>query len=59
MSIDELKVPEKGFTKSERAWLKELVKSIKTVQALQGRNVTISTEVGKGQTISADDCTPC
>ncbi len=54
----ELKLPEKGFTKAERAWLEKLIEAIKTVQAIQGRNVTISND-GSGQTINADDCTPC
>ncbi len=55
----ELELPEKGFTRAERKWLKEeLIKAIKTVQGVQGRNVTISND-DSGQTINADDCTPC
>jgi len=54
----ELKLPDKGFTKSERAWLAELIEAIKTVHAVQGRNTTISDTNG-GQVINADDCTPC
>ncbi len=58
MSPDKLKMPAKGFTKAERAWIQELIAEIKTVNAVQGRNVTIS-ETESGQTINADDCTPC
>jgi len=58
VSVDNLKLPDKGFTKTERAWLETLIDAIKTVQGLQGRNVTISND-DSGQTINADDCTPC
>lgn len=58
MTIDSLKVPKYGFTKAERAWLEELVNAIKTVRGVAGRNVSI-TEADRGQTINADDCTPC
>lgn len=55
----ELKLPEKGFTKAERAWFeKVLIPAIKTVQAVQGRNCTI-TNTDQGQVVNADDCTPC
>ncbi len=57
MNASNLKLPEKGFTKAERLWLSELIDAIKTVQAVQGRNVTISND-GSGQTINADDCPP-
>ncbi len=53
-----LQLPEKGFTKAERAWLKQLVESIKTVRAIAGQNITIS-ESGNGQLINASDCDPC
>ncbi len=56
----DLKLPAKGFTKAERAWLQELIDAINTVQAVQGRNCTVSDAPdGSGQTINADDCTPC
>ncbi len=54
----ELKFPEKGFTKAERKWLVQLIAAIKTVQGIQGRNVTIS-NAKTGQTINASDCDPC
>ncbi len=54
----ELRLPEKGFTKAERAWLQTLIDAIKTVRAIQGRNTTVS-DANEGQTINADDCTPC
>ncbi len=54
----ELKLPEKGFTKAERAWLAELIQAIKTVQGIAGRNVSIS-NADSGQTVNAEDCTPC
>ncbi len=56
----ELKLPTKGFTKAERAWLAELIQAIKTVQAIQGRNCSV-TNTDEGQTISATDeaCPPC
>ncbi len=54
----ELQLPQKGFTKAERKWLQELIDAIKTVQGVQGRNVTIS-NANSGQTINADDCTAC
>ncbi len=54
----ELQLPAKGFTKSERAWLQTLIEAIKTVQGIQGRNVSISNDAA-GQTINADDCEPC
>jgi len=58
MTPESLKLPQKGFTKAERAWLQQLIEAIKTVQAVQGRNCTI-TNTGDGQVINADDCTPC
>jgi len=54
----ELKLPEKGFTKTERAWLQKLITAIKTVQGISGRNCSI-TNTDDGQTINATDCTPC
>ncbi len=60
MNVQNLKPPEKGFTKAERAWIRDVViPALKTNQAIAGRNCTISNEDGKGQTINADDCTPC
>ncbi len=53
-----LKLPEKGFTKAERAWLQQLINAIKTVQGIQGRNVSITND-GSGQIINASDCDPC
>ncbi len=58
MGLETLTLPSKGFTKSERQWLAKLIEAIKTVQGIQGRNVTIS-NTEAGQTINADDCTPC
>jgi hypothetical protein len=54
----ELKLPEKGFTKAEREWLRELIDAINTVRAIKGRNVTI-TPSKSGQVINASDCPPC
>ncbi len=54
----ELQLPQKGFTKAERAWLQSLIDAIKTVQGIAGRNVTI-TNTDAGQTVDASDCTPC
>ena len=53
-----LELPAKGFTKAEREWLKELLAAIKTVEAVQGRNVSI-TPSDSGQVINASDCQPC
>ena len=59
MNIDNLKPPAKGFTKSERAWIKDvLIPAIMTVHAVKGKNCTI-TDTDKGQIINADDCAPC
>ncbi len=55
----ELKLPDKAFTKREREWIKSvLIPEIKKNHAVAGRNVTI-TDTDDGQTINADDCTPC
>ncbi len=54
----DLQLPEKGFTKSERAWLAQLIEAIRTVQAVAGNNTTIS-NTGDGQVINAEDCSPC
>lgn len=54
----ELKVPEKGFTKAERIWIRELIEVIRTVRGVQGRHVTIS-NTADGQVINADECDPC
>ncbi len=53
-----LKAPEKGFTKAERAWLAEVVKEINTNKAVAGRNTSV-TDSDDGQVVNADDCTPC
>ncbi len=53
-----LQLPEKGFTKAERAWLKELIEAIKTVEGIAGRNVSI-TNSNTGQIVNAADCQPC
>jgi hypothetical protein len=42
-----------------KAYLNELIKAVKTVQPIAGRNVTIGEEKGKGTTINATDCPPC
>ena len=55
----DLKLPEKGFTKAERAWLRELIEAIKTVQAVAGRNVSIDRRPNHGTVINANDCSPC
>jgi hypothetical protein len=57
MSVENLRLPQKGFTKAERKWLEELVKAIKTVHGVAGRHVTIS-DTNEGQLINADDCAP-
>jgi hypothetical protein len=54
----DLKLPMKGFTKSERVWLEELIEVIKTVHAVSGRNVSIS-DSDSGQVVNAADCEPC
>ena len=58
MNADQLKLPAKGFTKAERAWLTQLIEAIKSVRAISGRNVSISDDE-QGQTVNADDCQPC
>ncbi len=59
MNVDQLIVPDKGFTKSEREWITAiLIPAIRTVQGIAGRNVSI-TNTDKGQIINAADCDPC
>lgn len=58
MNISDLRLPKKGFTLKEREWLEDLIEAIKTVQAIPGRNVDISS-TGEGQVINAADCDPC
>ncbi len=59
MDIQNLTVPDKGFTIAERKWIKEqLIPAIKTVQGVAGRNVAI-TNSDNGQTIAVSDCDPC
>ncbi len=53
-----LELPEKGFTKAERAWLRELIEAIKTVEGIAGRNVSINNDAS-GQVVNAADCQPC
>lgn len=53
-----LELPAKGFTKTERAWLAELIEAIKTVHAVHGRNTSVS-NTESGQVISASDCAAC
>ncbi len=50
-----LQLPEKGFTKAEREWLRELIEAIKTVEGIAGRNVKITNDA-TGQMIAANDC---
>jgi len=61
VTIDDLfnSIPPGAFTKKEREWLKTKLKTaLKTVQAVQGKNVNI-TNSETGQTINASDCQPC
>jgi len=59
MNLDTLIVPQKGFTKAEREWIKNvLIPAIKLVHAIQGRNISIS-DKDSGQEINAADCQPC
>ena len=59
MTVDNLTLPDKGFTKQERAWIKDvLIPAIKTVQGIAGRNVTIINS-DNGQTINTQDCKTC
>lgn len=59
MNVDNLQLPEKGFTKKEREWIKNvLFPAIRTVHAIQGRNVQI-TDSDNGQMIGANDCPEC
>ncbi len=58
MGLESLTVPEKGFTRSERQWLAKLIDAIKTVQGIQGQNVTINNDAS-GQVINASDCDAC
>lgn len=51
--------PEKCNWKALRAWLNLVREAVLTEEAIAGRNVTVSTEPGKGQTINADDCAAC
>jgi hypothetical protein len=57
VNVENLTLPGKGFTKAERAWLKQLIAAIKTVQAIPGRNCTIN-NTDAGQSIDATDCGP-
>jgi hypothetical protein len=58
MKLDDLQLPERGFTKAERAWLEKLIEAIKTVHGIAGRNTSIS-DTDQGQVINAEDCAPC
>jgi hypothetical protein len=54
-----LELPQKGFTRSERAWLAQLLIEIKNARAIAGDNVTISdSAAGDGQVINGD-CPDC
>lgn len=57
--MEDLEVPKHGFTKSERAWLAEVVEAIKTARAVAGKDVKIDNHDDKGQVIGASDCSPC
>jgi len=54
----DITVPQKGFTKSEKQWLEQLIADIKTCRAIAGDHCQVS-DGSDGQTISADDCPPC
>lgn len=57
--IASLKVPEKGFTRMERDWIKTvLIPAIMTVRGVPGRNVSI-TDGHANQVINASDCQSC
>ncbi len=59
MDLNTLTLPDKGFTKAEREWIKTvLIPAIKTVQGIAGKNVTINNS-DNGQAIAASDCQPC
>jgi len=59
VNLDTLQLPQKGFTKAEREWIKNvLIPAIKLVHAVQGRNCSITDE-DSGQKINAADCQPC
>ncbi len=59
MDLKTLTLPDKGFTKAEREWIKTvLIPALKTVQGVAGKNVSI-TNSDNGQTIAASDCQPC
>jgi len=56
----EIKLPEKGFTKSEKQWLKTVIEAIKSNKAIAGENVTVDNRED-GQVINAhppDTTTP-
>lgn len=48
----EIKLPDKGFTHAERAWLAELLKEIQRVTAISGKNTFID-NTPQGQVINA------
>ncbi len=59
MDVQNLTVPDKGFTIAERKWIKEqLIPAIKTVFGVAGTNVSINNQ-DSGQIINANDCDPC
>jgi hypothetical protein len=51
----DLELPKRGFTKSERAWLKSLIAEIRSAKAVAGDHVFI-TNTKSGQVISTDEC---
>lgn len=61
MNLGDLQLPEVGFTKMEREWIRTvLIPAIKTVHGVPGRNINITDDPdGNGQTINASDCQPC
>jgi hypothetical protein len=50
-----LTLPEKGFTDTERAWLEALLAEIRSLRAVQGANVTVTSNED-GQVIAAHKC---
>lgn len=54
-----LKMPAKGFTKTERAWIQQMIEAINTARAVPGANVSVSENPGGGSIINARDCAIC
>lgn len=51
--------PKKCNWKALREWLNTVREAVLTEQAIAGRNVKITDNPGKGQTIDASDCEQC